>query len=136
MAVKEPKFEIDAVLIPPETETSGVIYFCEVQLQRDEQVCEPIFGKLFLYFYRNRIRCSDWQAVVMYPSRAIEQSQCHPYQVLLDSEQFHRVYLNELGEIRQLPIRVALMVLTITGAGTSVSRSPLLINKNVTGNGK
>lgn len=31
VAVKEPKFEIDGVFLPPETEAPGVIYFCEVQ---------------------------------------------------------------------------------------------------------
>ncbi len=46
VAVKEPKFEIDGVFLPPETETPGVVYFCEVQFQRDER----LFGELFLYF--------------------------------------------------------------------------------------
>jgi predicted transposase YdaD len=31
VAVKEPKFEIDGVFLPPETETPGVVYFCEMQ---------------------------------------------------------------------------------------------------------
>nr|WP_255353264.1 DUF2887 domain-containing protein [Planktothricoides sp. SR001] len=43
----------------------------------------------------------------------MEQSDTHPYRALLNSDQVHRVYLNELGEIRQLPIGIALMVLTI-----------------------
>jgi predicted transposase YdaD len=29
VAVKEPKFEIDGVFLPPESEPPGVIYFCE-----------------------------------------------------------------------------------------------------------
>ncbi len=28
VAVKEPKFEIDGVFLPPETENPGVVYFC------------------------------------------------------------------------------------------------------------
>lgn len=28
VAVKEPKFEIDGVFLPPETEGAGVVYFC------------------------------------------------------------------------------------------------------------
>ncbi|NEP62208.1 MAG: DUF2887 domain-containing protein, partial [Symploca sp. SIO2G7] len=31
VAVKEPKFEIDGVFLPPDTEDAGVVYFCEVQ---------------------------------------------------------------------------------------------------------
>lgn len=67
---------------------------------------------MFLYFYRNRDRFDDWQAVVIYPSRTTEQSQTRPYQDLLNGSRVHRVYLNELGEMAQLPLGVALMVLT------------------------
>ncbi|MFB2879921.1 Rpn family recombination-promoting nuclease/putative transposase [Floridanema aerugineum] len=113
VAVKEPKFEIDGVFLPPETENTKIIYFCEVQFQKDERLYERLFAEIFLYFYRNRERYDNWQAVLIYPKRSIEQSEIHPYQALLNSEQVHRVYLNELGEIRQLPLGIALMVLTI-----------------------
>lgn len=112
VAVKEPKFEIDGVFLPPESEKPGVVYFCEVQFQKDEQLYERLFGESFLYFYRNRDRFDDWQAVVIYPSRTIEQSQTRPYQDLLNGDRVHRVYLNEVGEMAQLPLGVALMVLT------------------------
>lgn len=112
VAVKEPKFEIDGVFLPPESEIPGVVYFCEVQFQKDELLYERLFGESFLYFYRNRSRFSDWQAVVIYPSRTIEQSQILPYQDLLNGSRVHRVYPNELGEMAQLPLGVALMVLT------------------------
>lgn len=112
VGVKEPKFEIDGVFLPPESETPGVVYFCEVQFQKDEQLYERLFAESFLYFYRNRNRFNDWQAVVIYPSRTTEQSRIHPYQDLLDGWRVHRVYLDELGEMAQLPLGVALMVLT------------------------
>lgn len=112
VAIKEPKFEIDGVFLPPEADGTGVVYFCEVQFQKDELLYERLFGELFLYFYRNRDRFCNCQAVVIYPSQKIEQSDIQPYLALLESIQVHRVYLNELGEIRQLPLGVALMVLT------------------------
>nr|WP_322743672.1 DUF2887 domain-containing protein [Romeria gracilis] len=68
---------------------------------------------MFLYFYRNRDRFSDWQAVVIYPSRTTEQRQTHPYRALLECEQMNRVYLDELGEIDQLPLNLALIALTM-----------------------
>ncbi|OKH41005.1 hypothetical protein NIES2119_01495 [[Phormidium ambiguum] IAM M-71] len=113
VAVKEPKFEIDGVFLPPETDNSGIIYFCEVQFQKDERLYERLFAEIFLYFYRNRERYYNWQAVLIYPTRSIEQGDTHPYRSLLNCDQVHRVYLNELGEIRQLPLGIALMVLTI-----------------------
>ena len=112
VAVKEAKFEIDGVFLPPQTETPGIVYFCEVQFQKDELLYERLFGELFLYFYRNRDRFSDWQAVVIYPFRALEQSNTLPYQDLPVGNRVHRVYLNELGEMDHLSLGVALMVLT------------------------
>jgi predicted transposase/invertase (TIGR01784 family) len=110
VAVKEPKFEIDGVFLPPEE--PGVVYFCEVQFQKDEQLYERLVGESALYFYRNRSRFTDWQAVVIYPTRSTEQQETHPYRSLLASEQFHRVYLDELGEIEALPLGVGVMALT------------------------
>jgi predicted transposase/invertase (TIGR01784 family) len=112
VAVKEPKFEIDGVFLPPENEGAGIVYFCEVQFQKDEQLYERVFAESSLYFYRNRSRYSDWQAVVIYPSSNIEQSDIYPHRSLLNGDQVHRVYLDELGDIRQLPLWLALMVLT------------------------
>lgn len=124
VAVKEPKFEIDerrrkaqgnarvGVFLPPENEAAGVVYFCEVQFQKDERRYERVFAESSLYFYRNRARFSNWQAVIIYPSRSIEQSDIYPYRALLNSNQVHCIYLNELGDIRSLPLGLALMVLT------------------------
>ncbi|NET00419.1 MAG: Rpn family recombination-promoting nuclease/putative transposase [Sphaerospermopsis sp. SIO1G1] len=111
VAVKEPKFEIDGVFLPPEGKPGGV-YFSEVQFQKDELLYERVFAESSLYFYRNSERFSDWQIVIIYPSRNIEQKNTYPHRSLLNGDQFHRVYLDELGDIRQLPIWVALMVLT------------------------
>lgn len=115
VAVKEPKFEIDGVFLPPDSEP-GVVYFCEVQFQKDETLYERLFGESLLYFYRNSARFTDWQAVVIYPSRTLEQSKVFPHRSLLQGEQVHRIYLDELGEIRSLPLPVAATVLTIVEA--------------------
>ncbi|NEQ28400.1 MAG: Rpn family recombination-promoting nuclease/putative transposase [Microcoleus sp. SIO2G3] len=111
VAVKEPRFEIDGVFLPPEGET-GTVYFCEVQFQKDELLYERVFAESALYFYRNRARFSDWQAIVIYPTRRIEQGDVYPHRTLLSGDQVRRVYLDELGEIRTLPLWVAVMVLT------------------------
>jgi predicted transposase/invertase (TIGR01784 family) len=129
VAVKEPKFEIDGVFLPPEGESPGVVYFCEVQFQKDQQLYERLFGEAFLYFYRNRSHFSDWQAVVIYPSRSLEQSQIEPYRALLESNKVHRVYLNELGEVSQLPLGVAAMVLTIVEEAVAPEQARLLIER-------
>ncbi|MDK2409758.1 Rpn family recombination-promoting nuclease/putative transposase [Aphanizomenon sp. PH219] len=112
VAIKEPKFEIDGVFLPPENENPGIVYFCEVQFQKDEILYERVVAESSLYFYRNRARFSDWEAVIIYPSRNIEQSNIYPLRAFLNSDQVHRVYLDELGDIHQLPTWVGVMILT------------------------
>ena len=112
VAVKEPKFEIDGVFLPPEGQP-GVVYYAEVQFQKDDRLYERIVSESSNHFYRNRDQFTDWQAVVIYPSRSTEQKDTYPYRTLLNGDQFHRIYLNELGDIRELPLELELMRLTI-----------------------
>jgi predicted transposase/invertase (TIGR01784 family) len=112
VAVKEPKFEIDGVFLPPNSEP-GTVYFCEVQFQKDEELYERLFGESLLYYYRNSNLFSDWQAVVIYPSRSTEQSKVYPHRSLLNGEQMHRIYLDELKQTPSLPVTVAATVLAI-----------------------
>ncbi|MEH1851434.1 MAG: Rpn family recombination-promoting nuclease/putative transposase [Nostoc sp.] len=129
VAVKEPKFEIDGVFLPPDSADGGVVYFSEVQFQRDEMLYERLFAESLLYFYRNRMRYSDWQAVVIYPSRSIEQSNSYPYRAFLNSEQLYRVYLDELGDIRELPLGLALMVLTTIEENAAPAEARYLLTR-------
>jgi predicted transposase/invertase (TIGR01784 family) len=108
--VKETSFRIDGVFLPPDP--TGIVYFCEVQFQKDELLYERLTCEASLYFYRHRDRCRDWRVVAVYPSRTIEQSDLIPHQGLMDIGKLRRVYLNELGDVRQLPMGLNLMVLT------------------------
>jgi predicted transposase/invertase (TIGR01784 family) len=69
--VKETAFRIDGVFMPPNS--SGIIYFCEVQFQLDKLLYERMLSEISIYAYRHREQFFDWQAVVIYPSRTIEQ---------------------------------------------------------------
>jgi predicted transposase/invertase (TIGR01784 family) len=90
---------------------------------------ERLFGESMLYFFRSRQYYSDWQAVVIYPSRSTEQTDTHPYRALLNSDQVHRVYLNELGPPEALPLGVAAMVLTIVQESAAAAQARLLIGR-------
>jgi predicted transposase/invertase (TIGR01784 family) len=129
VAVKEPKFEIDGVFLPATVD--GVVYFCEVQFQTDEKLYERTFAESFLYFYRNRSRFSDWQTVIIYPNRSTEQSNFQPYHDLLSGDRVHLIYLNELGNIRTLPIWVALMVLTTVDESQAPAEARYLLQRNI-----
>jgi predicted transposase/invertase (TIGR01784 family) len=131
IAVKDTQFEIDGVFLPPATSPPGTVFFCEVQFQRDDELYERLFAELFLYFRQNRQQFSDWQAVLIYPSRGIEQTVITPYRSLLAGEQVHRVYLNELGDVAQLPLGLALMVLTTLTERRAPEAARLLLNRAV-----
>lgn len=130
VAVKEPKFEIDGVFLPPENQSPGAVYFSEVQFQKDERLYERVFAESSLYFYRNRNRFNDWQVVIIYPSRNIEQSDIYPHRGQLNSPQVYRIYLDELGDIRELPVWVALMVLTTVNEQQAPEEARYLISRS------
>jgi predicted transposase/invertase (TIGR01784 family) len=114
VAVKEPTFTIDGVFLPPKQQKNGIVYFCEIQFQKDELLYERLFGESMLYFYRHRRRFADWRAVVIYPSRSKEQAEIQAYEDLIHGSRVHRIYLDELGDIAAVPIGMALMMLTNT----------------------
>ncbi|WP_017653933.1 DUF2887 domain-containing protein [Fortiea contorta] len=130
VVVKEPKFEIDGVFLPPPSESPGVVYFCEVQFQKDERLYERVFAESYLYFYRNRDRFSNLQIVIIYPSRSLEQTDINPYLSQLNSPQVSRIYLDELGDIRSLPLWVALMVLTTLETERSIEEAKYLLARS------
>ncbi|NJM45621.1 MAG: Rpn family recombination-promoting nuclease/putative transposase [Alkalinema sp. RU_4_3] len=105
------ELEIDGVFLPP-SGTKGVVFFSEVQFQLDKKLYERLWSESSRYFYQNCTRFSDWQAVVIYPSRSMEQKNVHAHRSLLNGGQVHRVYLNELGDVETLPLGLAVMVLT------------------------
>jgi predicted transposase/invertase (TIGR01784 family) len=109
--VKETAFRMDGVFLPPSAQ--GLVYFCEVQFQLDELLYERIVSEIGIYAYRHRDRFSDWRAVVIYPTRSVEQSRTETVREILGSGRIQRIYLDELGEVGELPTGLGLMVLTI-----------------------
>jgi predicted transposase/invertase (TIGR01784 family) len=125
--VKETAFRMDGVFLPPDP--SGLIYFCEVQFQPDELLYERMDSEIGIYVYRNRERFFDWQAIVIYPTRSVEQSRLETVREILASGRIQRVYLDELGEIPELPIGLGLMVLTTLEENKATQSARDLINR-------
>jgi predicted transposase/invertase (TIGR01784 family) len=125
--VKETAFRMDGVFLPPDP--SGIVYLCEVQFQLDELLYERILSEISIYTYRNRERFFDWRAVVIYPTRSIEQSRTEMVREMLASGRIRRVYLDELGEIEELPIGLGLMVLTTLEGEQATTEAKSLIER-------
>jgi predicted transposase/invertase (TIGR01784 family) len=125
--VKETAFRIDGVFLPPNP--AGIVYFCEVQFQLDELLYERMLSEIAIYTYRNRERFANWQAVVIYPTRNTEQSRLDLVWEMLESRRIRRVYLDELGEVEDLPTGLGLMVLTTLEGEKAKSEARGLIQR-------
>lgn len=93
--VKQTAFRIDGIFLPPENQPEPPIYFVEVQFQKDEVLYERLFAEIFVYLKQTNLE-NNWQCVVIYPNRKIEQARTARYQVLINSPQVTRIYLEEI----------------------------------------
>jgi predicted transposase/invertase (TIGR01784 family) len=109
--VKEASFRIDGVLLPPTSD--GSILFSEIQMQPDPKLYERLFSEVGIYTFRHTDSFTYWQALAIYPNRGTEQSSTKVPHELFDSGRIMPIYLDELGAIDQLPLGLALLVLTI-----------------------
>jgi predicted transposase/invertase (TIGR01784 family) len=127
--VKEKSFRIDGVFLPPDR--SGIVFFCEVQFQLDKLLYERILSEISIYLYRNRERFTDWQVVVIYPTRTMEQSRTEVVREMLASGRIIRVYLDELGAVAELPTGLGLMVLTTLEGDEAISEARGFIDRSL-----
>jgi predicted transposase/invertase (TIGR01784 family) len=125
--VKETSFRADGVFLPPTPE--GNIFFCEVQQARDNLLYERLLAEISIFAYRERDSFKDWRAVVIYPTRDIEQERLEVVQEFLDSGRITRIYLDELGEIEDLPWSLGLMALTILPSDEMVETARGMLQK-------
>jgi predicted transposase/invertase (TIGR01784 family) len=126
--VKETAFRMDGVFLP--ADRSGMVFFCEVQFQLDKLLYERLLSEISIYIYRNRERFADWQVVVIYPTRTMEQSRTEVVREMLASGRIIRVYLDELGEAAELPTGLGLMVLTTLEGDEAISEARGFIDRS------
>ncbi|MEH1858334.1 MAG: Rpn family recombination-promoting nuclease/putative transposase [Nostoc sp.] len=128
--VKETAFRIDGVFLPPANAVSKTVFFAEVQFQKDEDLYHRFFSELFLFLYRHSIRYDDWFGVIIFASRSLEPSNSTIHRALLESGQVRRVYLDELGDLREQPLGLGLMLLTnVTSETEAVEGARFLLEQ-------
>ena len=111
--VKEPTFRIDGVFLPSEETSPQIVFFCEVQFQKDERLYHRFFAELFLYLYRNQERYQNWYGALIFPHRGLEPEDTTIHQSLLVDDRLQFIYLDELGRPENLPLGLQLVQLTI-----------------------
>jgi predicted transposase/invertase (TIGR01784 family) len=127
--VKEPTFRIDGVFLPPESASPRLVFFTEVQFQRDPSLYHRFFSELLLYLYRNRTRYDDWYGVVILASRSVEPENTRMHRSLLDGPQVQRLYLDELGDPAEQPLGISLMQLPLASEQQMVTQAKQLLER-------
>ena len=127
--VKETAFRIDGVFLPPENTTPRVVFFAEVQFQKDEALYYRFFTESMMYLNRNQFQFDDWYCVVIFPSRSLEPSDTNIHRMFLNSDQVQRIYLDELGVANQQPLGINLMQLTIASDKEMAPQARQLIER-------
>jgi predicted transposase/invertase (TIGR01784 family) len=127
--VKEPTFRIDGVFLPPEDADSKVVFFAEVQFQKDESLYHRFFSESLLYLYRNQALYDDWYGVIIFPSRSLEPTNTTIHRSLLSGSQATRIYLDELDDRETQPIGINLMQLTIAPESEAIAQAREIIDR-------
>ena len=124
--VKQLAFRIDGVFFP-KTETD-LIYFLEVQFQKDINFYARFFSEIVLYLSKNSLQ-SDWKGVIIYPNRQLDSSNTQHYQELLNSQRIQRIYINELETSDTKSLGIAIIGLIVSKETEAVETAKPIIQK-------
>jgi predicted transposase/invertase (TIGR01784 family) len=91
---KSTAVRLDGVFRPVQP-SDDPAYIWEAQNYASEMVYANVLSKVGR-FLEHGDPAQDWVAVVIYPTRSLEQKNLRPYRCLLDSDQMVRIYLDEL----------------------------------------
>jgi predicted transposase/invertase (TIGR01784 family) len=105
------------------------VYFAEFQFQKDEGLYHRFFCESLPYLYRNQELYDDWYGVLIFPSRTLEPQRARIHRALLQIDQVRRIYLNELGDLKQQSIEISLLLLTIASEAQMIAEAQQLIHR-------
>ncbi|MCS6988321.1 MAG: Rpn family recombination-promoting nuclease/putative transposase, partial [Chloroherpetonaceae bacterium] len=123
--LKELSARLDAVLIPKQPDLT---YFVEFQFQRDNDFYARFFAQTLLYLKQHRV--TKWRAVVVYPSRSVEQESCEGYEELLAETRTRRIYLDELGSAAELDAALGAFKLVVEPEARAIEVARRLIERS------
>jgi len=127
--VKETAFRMDGVFTPPDNAASKTVFFAEVQFQADPKLYYRFNSEVWLFLRHHIQDYDDWFGVIIFPSRKLEPSKLAIHRSMLNGGQLQRVYLDELGDLREQPLGIGLMLLTMKEDTEAVESAQYLIEK-------
>lgn len=126
--IKQAAFRIDGVFQPPDDQPTWPLFFVEVQFQLDPELYSRLFAELFLYLRQHR-SLNPWHAVAIYPTRTLDPGGHPHYDLLLQSNQVTRVYLDEWARPRQTLMQRVIGVLLADPAQAVAEARTVLAQK-------
>jgi predicted transposase/invertase (TIGR01784 family) len=94
---------------------------------------DPVFYQRFfaeIYFYLNLYpQTADWQAMVIYPTQSIESKNQRLYRANLNSDQVHRVYLEDFSDTSTESLGIGMMQLIVSDAVDAIPKAKVLLAK-------
>ena len=113
--IKETSFRLDGILIPPTRMPDLSIIFVEVQGYSDQTgtLYSSFFSEIFLYLHDYQ-PVNDWESVLIFTKRSLDPGLSKQYSDFADSRHFRRIYLDELGDDKDLSIGLSLLKLVVS----------------------
>jgi predicted transposase/invertase (TIGR01784 family) len=94
--VKQVAFRLDGVFLPKPDALEQTVIFLEVQFQEDPEFYHRFIAEIHL-FLKLHPTTVDWMAVVIFPRRSVEPAEFRLFRNLIQSDQVHRIYLEDLS---------------------------------------
>jgi predicted transposase/invertase (TIGR01784 family) len=126
--VKQVAFRLDGILLPTAEASDQTVWFVEVQFQRDLTFYQRFFAELYLYLDLHP-QTVDWQAIVVFPNQSIEPVDRHLYRSNLNSDQVHRVYLEDFRATSAESIGIGLMQLIMSNSADAIPKAKELLSR-------
>ena len=122
---KETSVRLDGVFLPRQPVVDPA-YLWEVQYYASDKVYANLLSKIGR-FLEHGDPAQDWVAVVIYPSRSLEQTSVRPYRWLIDSDQLLRVYLDELPPAPADNIELGVLELITAKPEAALARAQVMV---------
>jgi predicted transposase/invertase (TIGR01784 family) len=113
-------------LFRPVDPTAGPAYIWEAQFYPSDKVYANLLTKVGR-FLEHGDPGQDWVAVVIYPTRSIEQKNLRPYRCLLNSDQLTRIYLDDLPSYPPDRVEMGILELIAAKPAAALQKAQLLV---------
>lgn len=126
--VKQLAFRLDGVFIPKPDTPDQTVIFLEVQFQHDPVFYHRFIVEIHLYL-KLHPKTLDWRAVVIFHRSSAEPSKTRLFRNLINSDQMHRVYLNQRPVESDDSVGLGLMRLIVMKQKEAITQAKSLLSR-------